>query len=166
MARGRLDRTLRLDPAPANHPAQVAEIQFRDEWGKIVQSFSPALFGMPDDISAAIARAFRDHDVASSAATRTAHWFALRVFGRFLREDARVRRAADLDTATIRRFITWLAMPTTGRRRGVRSQSGQLGMIRPVLKRAIARSEEHTSELQSLMRISYAVFCLKKKNKT
>src|SRR3546814_7777743 len=30
----------------------------------------------------------------------------------------------------------------------------------------IFRSEEHTSELQSLMRISYAVFCLKKKNKT
>src|SRR3546814_2249603 len=29
----------------------------------------------------------------------------------------------------------------------------------------IKRSEEHTSELQSLMRISYAVFCLKKKNK-
>src|SRR3546814_1560513 len=29
-----------------------------------------------------------------------------------------------------------------------------------------ARSEEHTSELQSLMRISYAVFCLKKKIKT
>src|SRR3546814_9291208 len=28
------------------------------------------------------------------------------------------------------------------------------------------RSEEHTSELQSLMRISYAVFCLKKKTKT
>src|SRR3546814_7086226 len=31
---------------------------------------------------------------------------------------------------------------------------------------AISRSEEHTSELQSLMRISYAVFCMKKKNKT
>src|SRR3546814_6525285 len=30
---------------------------------------------------------------------------------------------------------------------------------------ALIRSEEHTSELQSLMRISYAVFCLKKKNK-
>src|SRR3546814_8905054 len=28
----------------------------------------------------------------------------------------------------------------------------------------VSRSEEHTSELQSLMRISYAVFCLKKKN--
>src|SRR3546814_3156057 len=31
-------------------------------------------------------------------------------------------------------------------------------------QRIIRRSEEHTSELQSLMRISYAVFCLKKKN--
>src|SRR3546814_1284158 len=31
--------------------------------------------------------------------------------------------------------------------------------------RKLARSEEHTSELQSLMRISYAVFCLKKKKK-
>src|SRR3546814_3508796 len=30
--------------------------------------------------------------------------------------------------------------------------------------RSAGRSEEHTSELQSLMRISYAVFCLKKKN--
>src|SRR3546814_8647784 len=30
----------------------------------------------------------------------------------------------------------------------------------------VGRSEEHTSELQSLMRISYAVFCLKKKNKS
>src|SRR3546814_12246511 len=33
-----------------------------------------------------------------------------------------------------------------------------------VAKAAEIRSEEHTSELQSLMRISYAVFCLKKKN--
>src|SRR3546814_2169310 len=32
-------------------------------------------------------------------------------------------------------------------------------------RRELRRSEEHTSELQSLMRISYAVFCLKKKKK-
>src|SRR3546814_4102076 len=32
-----------------------------------------------------------------------------------------------------------------------------------VISRTASRSEEHTSELQSLMRISYAVFCLKKK---
>src|SRR3546814_7453174 len=35
----------------------------------------------------------------------------------------------------------------------------------PQMRIAVIRSEEHTSELQSLMRISYAVFCLKKKNK-
>src|SRR3546814_4176361 len=34
------------------------------------------------------------------------------------------------------------------------------------VRRGVARSEEHTSELQSLMRISYAVFCLKKKTQT
>src|SRR3546814_3177434 len=38
--------------------------------------------------------------------------------------------------------------------------------IDALLARARARSEEHTSELQSLMRISYAVFCLKKKTQT
>src|SRR3546814_8861726 len=36
---------------------------------------------------------------------------------------------------------------------------------RPTERSRSARSEEHTSELQSLMRISYAVFCLKKKKK-
>src|SRR3546814_5683836 len=36
----------------------------------------------------------------------------------------------------------------------------------PVERRLLLRSEEHTSELQSLMRISYAVFCLKKKTTT
>src|SRR3546814_4447006 len=40
-------------------------------------------------------------------------------------------------------------------------------MARQYLPHAVIldRSEEHTSELQSLMRISYAVFCLKKKNR-
>src|SRR3546814_10282053 len=46
---------------------------------------------------------------------------------------------------------------------------GELGEAQPVMRehrlvRGDQRSEEHTSELQSLMRISYAVFCLKKKN--
>src|SRR3546814_6037116 len=36
----------------------------------------------------------------------------------------------------------------------------------PTVRHWVARSEEHTSELQSLMRISYAVFCLKKKTPT
>src|SRR3546814_19158361 len=49
-------------------------------------------------------------------------------------------------------------------------QHGERGRDRGEIDRhhdrgvAAERSEEHTSELQSLMRISYAVFCLKKKN--
>src|SRR3546814_4985231 len=39
------------------------------------------------------------------------------------------------------------------------------GIARQITSTADNRSEEHTSELQSLMRISYAVFCLKKKKK-
>src|SRR3546814_6864191 len=47
------------------------------------------------------------------------------------------------------------------------SQSASINSIIVTIKAGILvmRSEEHTSELQSLMRISYAVFCLKKKNK-
>src|SRR3546814_6569048 len=48
------------------------------------------------------------------------------------------------------------APPTSG------DLCGRLYPARPTAR----RSEEHTSELQSLMRISYAVFCLKKKKKT
>src|SRR3546814_1776341 len=42
----------------------------------------------------------------------------------------------------------------------------QAKLAQVVSRKLFRRSEEHTSELQSLMRISYAVFCLKKKKKT
>src|SRR3546814_7944724 len=44
-----------------------------------------------------------------------------------------------------------------------RSSTYRLVRAAPYRQSRYARSEEHTSELQSLMRISYAVFCLKKK---
>src|SRR3546814_8498434 len=44
--------------------------------------------------------------------------------------------------------------------------ASQLADLDPARLHHHERSEEHTSELQSLMRISYAVFCLKKKNHT
>src|SRR3546814_2383257 len=48
--------------------------------------------------------------------------------------------------------------------RGQRLQHDALvGLQAAELREAVGRSEEHTSELQSLMRISYAVFCLKNK---
>src|SRR3546814_5944172 len=47
--------------------------------------------------------------------------------------------------------------------RGTCARAGRLAHRADHLARSVGRSEEHTSELQSLMRISYAVFCLKKK---
>src|SRR3546814_5828296 len=56
----------------------------------------------------------------------------------------------EMDEVWQRRFLTWgIAFAVFG--------------MRIVFPLAIVRSEEHTSELQSLMRISYAVFCLQKK---
>src|SRR3546814_7528011 len=48
---------------------------------------------------------------------------------------------------------------------GLGPMFGQLGFFHKFAGKDYERSEEHTSELQSLMRISYAVFCLKNKNK-
>src|SRR3546814_16537030 len=50
--------------------------------------------------------------------------------------------------------------------RGLPSPAFRRRRHRPLSGRSESRSEEHTSELQSLMRNSYAVFCLKKKNNT
>src|SRR3546814_5702328 len=61
---------------------------------------------------------------------------------------ARLKASADAPIMSVV-FTTYLLL---SQRRGIQSQP-------------MGRSEEHTSELQSLMRISYAVFCLKKKKK-
>src|SRR3546814_13255980 len=52
------------------------------------------------------------------------------------------------------------------RARSGRKRFGEACVVNAEPLRPLARSEEHTSELQSLMRISYAVFCLKKTNKS
>src|SRR3546814_1569636 len=64
----------------------------------------------------------------------------------------RAEAGADVDAAV-------RALPCPRRAHRGRSQGGRQG------PEADGRSEEHTSELQSLMRSSYAVFCLKKKRK-
>src|SRR3546814_6524455 len=60
-----------------------------------------------------------------------------------------------------------LLRPHASRGRGAAHPRCRWGLpaARQSLTASEERSEEHTSELQSLMRISYAVFCLKKKNK-
>src|SRR3546814_4144403 len=69
-----------------------------------------------------------------------------------------VRDQAQLDAARERLFSETQGAGLTGQR------DWNIDVIDTT--RIVMRSEEHTSELQSLMRISYAVFCLKKKNIT
>src|SRR3546814_4940364 len=62
-------------------------------------------------------------------------------------------------------FLVLLALEATVVYRGNRiaGHRGPRGILAIGVLDMLERSEEHTSELQSLMRISYAVFCLKKK---
>src|SRR3546814_2651013 len=64
------------------------------------------------------------------------------------------------------RFMKDPDMATLARNATGKTSIGRLRSAFAELIGYYERSEEHTSELQSLMRISYAVFCLKKKNKT
>src|SRR3546814_5925432 len=60
----------------------------------------------------------------------------------------------------------WHVMPTVRNARGADLYAASDDEARVLPIQSKARSEEHTSELQSLMRISYAVLCLKKKKLT
>src|SRR3546814_7742316 len=90
--------------------------------------------------------------------------------------DRRRVRASDSETALARTTYSIGTAPLTrqgvnGIYRRVALAAFELGLVSlPASELTAAvqalRSEEHTSELQSLMRLSYAVFCLKKKKKT
>src|SRR3546814_9679367 len=74
---------------------------------------------------------------------------------------ARARRPGNSDGSPVASYsaeLTWLCRASPSASRGARSP-----LLYPRPSRTIVRSEEHTSELQSLMLISYAVFCLKTK---
>src|SRR3546814_10915153 len=68
-----------------------------------------------------------------------------------------------VDGVSWRILVTDLASVTAQLQAGVTPELPQIGTSFRRWEHGL-RSEEHTSELQSLMRISYAVFCLKKKN--
>src|SRR3546814_7186463 len=69
---------------------------------------------------------------------------------------------AAVDQVNIRYSFPFQVPLRSDNREAVRAKCSYLRPKTP--GRSHQRSEEHTSELQSLMRISYAVFCLKKKN--
>src|SRR3546814_3074070 len=91
--------------------------------------------------------------ISFSSSLNAARSFCVR---RKLSVEARVR---------LEYWISFMRTATPTRSRG----TGPRALQRSTLKASVSsppRSEEHTSELQSLMRISYAVFCLKKNKET
>src|SRR3546814_9133864 len=85
-------------------------------------------------------------------------------------EQARIeRRLQGADAPGHRRVVDLQALGRGGELAGARNRQKELQIVPAhgpgilLCLRSCNRSEEHTSELQSLMRISYAVFCLKKK---
>src|SRR3546814_5736173 len=96
--------------------------------------------------------ALRRHPARSAQIRSRADRRGVEARGRATRADRRLPQTA-------RRRVA-LPVPDGLRRPHVRARD------RRVAEHFAGRSEEHTSELQSLMRISYAVFCLKKKKKT
>src|SRR3546814_9042612 len=74
-----------------------------------------------------------------------------------------VQKAIDAGKLNPSSTIDQAALKAAGLVRG--GQHGVRLLAKGEFTAKVARSEEHTSELQSLMRISYAVFCLKKKKK-
>src|SRR3546814_6626088 len=85
---------------------------------------------------------------------------------RALREPARVSEPLRRRIDAAVRALSYV--PDQHARALASARTNVVGVLIPSLTNTVfadVRSEEHTSELQSLMRISYAVFCLKKKKK-
>src|SRR3546814_7961467 len=110
-----------------------------------------------------------------SVASQVAERLELRLSHAFMLQSGTVRNAERVTAEEIRAMAQELEN-VLGGVYTVLSAEFQLPLIRrilyvlirqgeaPELPKSVVRSDEHTSELQSLMRISYAVFCLKKKN--
>src|SRR3546814_2937180 len=86
----------------------------------------------------------------------------------YLQQPARYAAKAEIETLVAEKTATQSTAYWLGELRAARIPCGPVNNLKQALGDAQVRardmrSEEHTSELQSLMRISYAVFCLKKK---
>lgn len=84
-------------------------IIFVDAWGKPEQRFDlDQLIGLPVDLRELLTDAFREHCAGQRLATRRTAWGAVRRFARFVAADGMIRRAGDVDTAAIGRYVLWL----------------------------------------------------------
>src|SRR3546814_6213832 len=98
----------------------------------------------------------------SFACTRTSHPYAVNMLSVPTGRNTRVSRPPENVPDEQPELLAGMARATVRAQKGPAKKAVVITEVNPVA-RVLVRSEEHTSELQSLMRISYAVFCLKQK---
>src|SRR3546814_1626630 len=93
-------------------------------------------------------------------------YWLLRIFSRMLLDNFVLWQDAGAKSTMLNTYLALVGNPNANIRPEDRTMILQAAFRPPPGQNDDSRSEEHTSELQSLMRISYAVFCLKKTTTT
>ena len=102
----------RLNIAAPEQPEPGAEVVFNDAWGEPIQRFAFDKLGLPADIAAILAEAFRHHYAGMEPNGRVGAWKRIKVFAAFLREH-QIEDASELTTALVGRYLIWLDRQTT-----------------------------------------------------
>ena len=102
----------RLNIAAPEQPEPGAEVVFNDAWGEPIQWFAFDKLGLPADIAAILAEAFRHHYAGMEPNGRVGAWKRIKVFAAFVREH-QIEDASELTTALVGRYLIWLDRQTT-----------------------------------------------------
>jgi integrase len=131
--RRRIDRKITVAGSDAvTITSQGAVAIFLDGRGEVLQRFDLGAFGLPSDIAALLAGAFRAVDAGQTERTRDSRWAILRSFARFVAQDGAIKSADDLTTQALGRFGDWLGRQKTakGRAWSDSTRSVQFAMMR------------------------------------
>ncbi|MGY0794095.1 hypothetical protein ACW7BJ_32475 [Azospirillum argentinense] len=83
-------------------------VLFRDAWGEVAKRFDMDALGLPGDVTALLAEAFRGHYAGLSVDTQRGCYRALGIFASFAHEDGAIAGATDLTSAMVGRYLAWL----------------------------------------------------------
>lgn len=121
--------------APENAATDLItdKVIFTDAGGRPIQRFDPEqLSGLPADLRGLMVQAFREHGVSQRPATRRTTWGAILRFARYVVDDGTIKRAGDVDTAALGRYVLWLRAQAASRAlRGAHATA--FDVLRPLL---------------------------------
>lgn len=137
--RARIDRRLAAAPPTERVVSAGTEATFRDEWGGVIQEFDVSALGLPDELTALFADAFRMQYAGAAPASRKSCWKALRTFAAFVAEDGNIDSPADLDSSAVGRYILWLdrRCSPTGRPWSISTRYGRYAPVKAMLAWAL-----------------------------